>query len=51
MGEEKSVDEVIAEVLRDKIFYDNSGGGITLSGGEPLSQIDFAYAILSAARE
>ncbi|PLL26938.1 glycyl-radical enzyme activating protein, partial [Klebsiella pneumoniae] len=34
-GEEKSVEEIMATVLRDKPFYDRSGGGITLSGGEP----------------
>ena len=49
-GEEKSVSEVIDEVLRDKIFYENSGGGVTLSGGEPLMQFDFAYEILKEAK-
>ena len=34
-GEEKSVEEIMATVLRDKPFYDRSGGGVTLSGGEP----------------
>lgn len=43
-------DEVLNEVLSDKIFYDNSGGGITLSGGEPLYQFDFSMEILKKAK-
>lgn len=50
-GKETCVQEVIEEVLKDKIFYDNSGGGITLSGGEPLMQLDFACALLRLAKE
>ncbi len=50
-GSRMTVDEVIADVMKDKIFYDNSGGGITLSGGEPTAQLDFAIAILKAAKE
>ena len=51
VGKKASVDEVIAEVMKDKVFYDNSGGGITVSGGEPMMQFDFTYALLSAAKE
>ncbi len=51
VGREISSDEVIAEVLKDKIFYDNSDGGITLSGGEPLYQFDFSLEILKKAKE
>ena len=51
VGREISTDEVIDEVLKDKIFYDNSGGGITLSGGEPLYQYDFSLEILKKAKE
>lgn len=40
-----SVDEIFDEVMKDKVFYDNSGGGVTLSGGEPLLQIDFCLEI------
>lgn len=49
----KSVDSdyVISEVLKDKIFYDTSGGGMTLSGGEPLSQPAFALELLQKAKE
>lgn len=39
-GEDKSVDEIYDLLLRDKSFYDESGGGVTLSGGECLLQAD-----------
>lgn len=45
-GEEKSVTEIVEEVLKDWQFYGNSGGGVTLSGGEPLMQPEFAADIL-----
>jgi pyruvate formate lyase activating enzyme len=51
VGEEKTVEEVVEEVMRDKPFYDNSKGGVTLSGGEPLLQFDFSYAILQQCKE
>lgn len=50
VGEEKSVDEVMDEVRQDRPFYTSSGGGVTLSGGEPLLQIDFARALLNRCR-
>jgi pyruvate formate lyase activating enzyme len=50
VGEEKSVEEVMAEVRKDRLFYEESKGGITLSGGDPLYQPDFSAAILGAAR-
>jgi pyruvate formate lyase activating enzyme len=43
----KSVPEVIEEVERDYSFYRNSGGGITLSGGEPTAQPKFSIKLLS----
>ena len=46
-----TADEVIKEVLRDKIFFDESGGGITLTGGEPFMQYDFMLEILRKAKE
>jgi pyruvate formate lyase activating enzyme len=49
-GTKVTVDEVMAEVLRDRPFYASSGGGVTLSGGEPLLQPDFARAILARCR-
>lgn len=51
IGERKTVEAVMAEVVRDIDFYRHSGGGITLSGGEPMGQFEFAVSILSACRE
>ena len=51
VGREMTVDEVVAEVLRDNPFYEESGGGMTLSGGEPLAQAAFTQGLLRAARE
>jgi len=51
IGEEKTAQEVMDVVVRDKPFYDNSDGGVTLSGGEPLYQPDFTEAILTLSRE
>lgn len=50
-GEKKSVEEVYREVIRDKPFYQNSGGGITASGGEPLLQADFIAELFKRCRE
>ncbi|MBQ7058269.1 MAG: glycyl-radical enzyme activating protein [Firmicutes bacterium] len=50
-GEEKSVQEVLDVVLQDLPFYEESGGGITLSGGEMLMQPEFAFQLLTAAKE
>ncbi|MBR2676550.1 MAG: glycyl-radical enzyme activating protein [Solobacterium sp.] len=50
-GQQKTVQEVLDVVLQDMVFYEESGGGITLSGGEMLSQPDFAEALLIASRE
>ena len=48
-GERIDVVSVIAEVKKDKIFYESSGGGMTLSGGEPSMQPEFALALIDAA--
>jgi pyruvate formate lyase activating enzyme len=50
-GKQMTVDEVLAAVLRDADFYRDSGGGVTLSGGEVLSQADFALELLSRLHE
>jgi pyruvate formate lyase activating enzyme len=50
VGREWTVDEVMAEVLRDRVFYQRSGGGLTISGGEPLLQIEFTVALLRSAK-
>jgi pyruvate formate lyase activating enzyme len=51
VGQQMSVEKVVEEALRDRAFYANSGGGATLSGGEPLIQREFAVALLGALRE
>lgn len=50
-GRDYTVSEVMAEVLKDKPFYDQSGGGMTLSGGEVLQQAEFAEDLSDAAHE
>ena len=49
-GREMSVADVMEEVLRDRIFYESSSGGVTLTGGEPMMQADFTFALASSAR-
>ena len=49
-GRKTTVDEVMQEVIKDKEFYLESGGGLTLSGGESLIQTKFAAELLKAAR-
>lgn len=51
VGREMRVDEVIDEAMKDKAFYDTSGGGMTLSGGEPLFQPEFTVALLNEAKK
>jgi len=51
MGKEMSVQEVLEEVMKDKAFYDNSGGGLTLSGGEPLMHMEFVRELLEQAKQ
>ncbi len=48
-GKEMSAEDVVAEVLLDRAFYENSGG-VTLSGGEPALQVDFSREILERCR-
>lgn len=49
-GYEVTVDQALRRVEEDDIFYARSGGGLTLSGGEPLYQSEFAIALLREAR-
>jgi pyruvate formate lyase activating enzyme len=51
VGKQVTVDEVMQEVLRDKTFYENSGGGMTLSGGEPITQPEFTLALLRRCKK
>ena len=49
-GREYTSDEVLAEVIKDKAFYENSGGGVTFSGGECMLQLDFLLEILEKCK-
>lgn len=46
-GRKVKASEIVSEIIEDKIFFDSSGGGVTLSGGEVLFQPEFAEALLS----
>jgi pyruvate formate lyase activating enzyme len=49
-GKTVSDGEVVAEVMKDRAYYGSSGGGVTLSGGEPMAQPEFALSILQQCR-
>lgn len=49
-GKDYTVDEVFEEIIKDKAFYDNSGGGVTFSGGECMLQLDFLCEILKKCK-
>jgi pyruvate formate lyase activating enzyme len=51
IGKEMTVIQVMAEIEKDLIFYDGSGGGVTFSGGEPLTQPGFLSALLGTCKE
>lgn len=48
VGTEMSVDEIISDIVKDKEFYDSTGGGVTISGGELLMHYDFSKALVDA---
>ena len=50
-GRETSCQQLIKEIEKDDVFYFHSDGGVTISGGEPLIQLDFVKAVLSGCRE
>ena len=50
-GREMTVEEVMVEIVKDRIFFEESGGGVTFSGGEPLWQSAFLRQLLLACRE
>ena len=49
-GKEMTVDQVMQEVLADRPFYETSGGGMTVSGGEPLLQMEFTSSLLECCK-
>jgi len=51
VGRVATVSEILDTAMRDAAFYERSGGGVTLSGGEPLQQYEFSLALLKACRE
>lgn len=51
LGRRMGVDELLGEVVRDRVYYETSGGGVTATGGEPLMQPEFLAAILRRAGE
>jgi len=51
VGKEMSLDKVVKEVDKDLVFYDESDGGVTFSGGEPLLQLDFLNALLEECKD
>ena len=51
VGRSMTVDEVMGPILKDVKFYENSGGGVTLSGGEPTAQLHFSLALLRRCKE
>lgn len=50
-GKMVKTDYIIEQVLKDKIFYENSDGGVTLSGGEPLFQYEFSLELLKKMKK
>ena len=50
-GEKKTSEEIFDKVRRDKMFYETSGGGVTVSGGEPLLHADFVSELFARCRE
>jgi pyruvate formate lyase activating enzyme len=51
VGKKYSVKEVIKEVEKDIVFYEESGGGVTFSGGEPFKQFEFLLSLLKSCRK
>lgn len=50
IGKDMSVSDVLQEVIKDRPFYETSGGGMTVSGGEPMAQFPFTLALVRAAK-
>jgi len=50
IGKRMTVDEVMIEVIKDAITYEESGGGVTFSGGEPLEQYEFLFELMKESK-
>lgn len=51
VGKHVSPKEIVEEVAKDILFYQNSGGGVTISGGEPLAQVNFVRDVLEGCKQ
>jgi len=51
IGKKMTAEEVLKEIEKDLVFYEESGGGVTFSGGEPLEQSEFLEELLNDCRE
>jgi pyruvate formate lyase activating enzyme len=51
VGQPMTIDAILQATLKDKIFFDNSSGGVTLSGGEPAMFVEFASGLLEALKK
>lgn len=51
IGREVSVDEIMSEIKKDIVYYDESGGGVTFSGGEPMMQPEFLKSLLTECKK
>jgi pyruvate formate lyase activating enzyme len=51
LGQPMTVDDLLKELLKDRAYYEKSGGGVTVSGGEPTLQPEFAEALLRSMKE
>lgn len=51
IGDVMNVEEIMKVVLKDKDYYSNSGGGITITGGEPMAQFEFTKELLLTAKK
>jgi len=50
IGRRLTIDEIMNEIEKDRIFYRNSQGGVTIGGGEPLSQPEFVSMLLKECK-
>ena len=51
LGREETAEQVFAEVIKDKMFYDSTGGGITVTGGEPSFQPELTLELLRLSKD